>query len=56
MSDDLDLALTGLADGDGITKVSDSARDLDLVMQELLKGGDIEDLVVDWLGSVDGVL
>lgn len=54
--DDFDLAITSLADGNGVTELSNTALDLDLVVEELLEGGEIEDLVADWLGAVDGVL
>lgn len=56
MSDDLDLALTDLGDGNDITKVSGAAVNLDLVLEELLESGDVEDLVRRWLGSVDDEL
>jgi hypothetical protein len=52
----LDLALASLADLDGLAKVTGAALDLDAVVEELLKGSGVEDLVVDGLGAVDGVL
>jgi hypothetical protein len=54
--DDLDLSIAGLGDLDGIAEVADAAFDLDLVVEELLEGGDVEDLVVGGLRSIDGVL
>lgn len=54
--DDLDLSTTALRDGDVIAQVAGAALDLDAVVQELLKGGQIEDLVADRLAGVDGVL
>lgn len=56
VSDNLDLALTDLGDGNNVTKVSGAAVNLDLVLKELLEGGDVEDLVRRWLGSVDDEL
>lgn len=56
MCDNLDLSLALLGDLDGITEVSDTAVNLDLVLEELLKGGDVEDLVAGGLRSVDDEL
>lgn len=56
MRDDLDLPITLLRDLDGIAQVSDTAVNLDLVLEELLEGGDIEDLVAGGLRSVDDEL
>lgn len=56
MGDDLDLAIADLRDRDGVTEVADTALDLDLVVKELLEGGDVEDLVGGRLRSVDDVL
>lgn len=53
MRDDLDLAITGLGDLNVLPEVTDTAFDLDAVVQELLEGGDVEDLVAGRLGSVD---
>jgi hypothetical protein len=53
---DLDLAIALLADGDGVTEVTGAALDLDAVVQELLEGLDVEDLVVDGLRAVDDEL
>jgi hypothetical protein len=53
---DLDLALTLLGDLDDIAEVADTAIDLDLVLEELLEGGDIEDLVRRRLRGVDDEL
>ena len=49
----LDLPLALLAYLHDVAKVSDAAIDLDLVMEELLEGGDVEDLVGGGLRSVD---
>lgn len=56
MSDDLDLAIARLGDLDVLAKVADTALDLDAVVEELLEGGDVEDLVARGLRSVDDVL
>lgn len=56
MSDDLDLAIAGAGDLDGVAQVADTALDLDLVVEELLEGSDIEDLVVGGLRAVDHIL
>lgn len=42
---DLDLSIADLGDLDDITKVSDTAVNLDLVLEELLECGNVEDLV-----------
>jgi hypothetical protein len=52
----LNLAIANLRDVDGVAEVSNTALDLDLVMQKLFKGGEVEYLVADRLGAVDGVL
>lgn len=54
--DNLDLSLALLGDLDGITKVSNAAVNLDLVLEELLEGRDVEDLVACGLRSVDDEL
>lgn len=56
VSDNLDFALTNLGDDNIVTEVADTALDLDAVVEKLLKGGDIEDLVARGLRSVDDVL
>lgn len=56
MSNDLDLALTSLGDDNVVAQVADAALDLDAVVEELLEGGDIEDLVRGGLRSIDDVL
>lgn len=56
MGDDLDLAVTDLGDLDGLAEVADAALNLDLLVQELLEGGDIEDLVARGLRGVDDEL
>jgi hypothetical protein len=52
----LDLAITNLGDLDDITEVADTAIDLYLVLEELLEGRDIENLVAGGLRSVDDEL
>lgn len=56
MGNDLDLAISLLGDLDGLAEVSDATLNLDLLVQELLEGGDIEDLVAGGLRSVDDEL
>lgn len=56
MRDDLDLAVAGLRDLDRVAEVAGAAVDLDAVVQELLEGRDVEDLVGGGLGCVDRVL
>lgn len=56
MADNLDLAISSLRDGDLVAQVTSSALNLDLLVQELLESGQIEDLVAYWLRAVDGVL
>lgn len=45
MCNDLNFPFTLLADLNGITQVTNAIVDLDFVMQELLEGGNVEDLV-----------
>jgi hypothetical protein len=52
----LDLSITDLGDLDDITEVANTTVDLDLVLKELLEGGDVEDLVAGGLRSVDDEL
>lgn len=56
MGNDLDLALTLLSNNNIVTEVVSSALDLDAVLEELLEGGDVEDLVAGRLRSIDDVL
>lgn len=56
MGNNLDLAIANLGDHNVLTKVADTALDLDAVVEELLKGRDIEDLVASGLRSVDNEL
>lgn len=56
MGNNLDLAITGLGDDNVLTEVTDTALDLDAVVEELLEGSDIEDLVASGLRSVDNEL
>jgi len=53
---DLDLSLALLRDGNGVAQVTGAALDLDAVVQELLKGLDVEDLIIDGLRAVDDEL
>jgi hypothetical protein len=52
----LDLAITLLRDLNRVAEVANAAVDLDLVLQKLLKGGDVEDLVASGLRGVDDEL
>lgn len=56
MGGDLDLAIADLLDLDGVTEIANTAVDLDLVLEELLEGADVEDLVAGGLRSVDDEL
>lgn len=56
MGGDLDLSIADLLDLDDITEVANTAVDLDLVLEELLEGADVEDLVAGGLRSVDDEL
>lgn len=53
---DLNLPIPDLRYGDGISKVANTVFNLDLVVQKFFKRGQVEDLVTDRLGAVDGVL
>jgi hypothetical protein len=56
VGNDLDLAIANLGDDDVVTEVADTALDLDAVVEELLEGRDIENLVASGLRSVDNEL
>ena len=56
VSNDFDLAVNGLGDDDLVTEVADTALALDAVVEELLEGRDVEDLVACGLRSVDDEL
>ena len=56
MRDDLYLPFALLGYLYNIAEVPDAPVDLDLVVEELLEGGDIEDLVARWLGGIDDEL
>lgn len=45
MCDDLDLPFTLLADLNRVAQITHAVIDLDLVVEELLESGDVEDLV-----------
>jgi len=51
--DHLNLPISNLADLNNIAQVPHSVINLDLVVEELFEGGDIEDLVRGGLRSVD---
>ena len=53
---DLDLAVALLGDLDGLAEIASAALNLDAVVQELLEGLDVEDLVVHGLRAVDDEL
>jgi hypothetical protein len=52
----LDLAISNLGDLNDLAEVSDTAINLDLVLEKLLEGGDVEDLVAGGLRGVDDEL
>ena len=54
--DYLNLAVALLRDLDGIAEVADAAIDLDLLVEELLEGRHVKDLVARWLRGVDDEL
>lgn len=56
VGNDLDLALTLLLDDDVVAEVVGAALNLDAVLEELLEGRDIENLVGGGLRSVDDEL
>lgn len=56
VGNDLNLAIANLGDLDGLAEVANTALDLDPLVQELLKSGNVEDLVRGGLGSVDDEL
>jgi hypothetical protein len=56
VGEDLNLAVTGAGDLDGLSEVADAAVDLDLLVQELLKSRDVEDVVAGGLRGVDDEL
>ena len=56
MRNHLDLAIPLLADLHDVTQVPHAVVDFDLVVEEFLKSGDVENFVGDGLGGVDDVL
>lgn len=56
MRNDLDLAIALLANRDRFAEVARASVDLDAVVQEFFKRGQIEDFVVDRVGRVDDEL
>lgn len=56
MGDNLDLAVGRGRDGNVVSEVVDTALNLDAVLEELLEGSDIEDLVVGGLRSINDEL
>jgi len=53
---DLNLSITDLSDLDDVTQVSNTAVNLDFILEELFESRDVEDLVAGRLGSVDDEL
>ncbi len=45
MCDELNLALASLGDRDIVAEVACAAFDLDAIVQELLEGGQVKDLI-----------
>lgn len=56
VGNNLDLAIAGLRDLDGLAEVAGAAFDLDALVEELLESRDVEDLVAGGLRSVDDEL
>jgi hypothetical protein len=56
VGNNLNLAIAGLRDLDGLAEVAGAALNLDLLVEELLEGRDVEDLVASGLRSVDDEL
>jgi len=56
VGNNLNLSLALLGDLNDIAEVANAAINLDLVLEELLEGGDVEDLVACGLRSVDDEL
>lgn len=56
VGNNLNLSSGSMLDLDLVAQVADTALNLDAVVQELLESSNVEDLVVDGLGGVDGVL
>lgn len=56
MGNNLNLAIGRGGDGNAVAQVVGAAVNLDVVLEELLKGGDVEDLVAGRLRSVDDEL
>ena len=56
VSNNLDLAVLEVGDSDVVAEVAGQTLDLDALLEESGEGGWVEDLVVGWLGGVDGVL
>jgi len=56
MRNNLDLPIANLGDLNNIAKVSNAAIDFDPILEELLEGGDVEDLIGGGLRGVDDKL
>ena len=56
MRHNLNLPIANLRDLHNVAEVTDTAIDLDLVLEELLEGGDVEDFVAGGLRGVDDEL
>ena len=56
VSDDLDLAVADVVDGDVVAEVTGAALDLDALLEEGCERGWVEDAVLGGLGRVDDEL
>ena len=56
MGNNFNLAIALLRYGDDVAEITSTTFPLDTVVEELLKVGNVEDLVVGRLGSVDDIL
>jgi hypothetical protein len=56
VSNNLNLSITNVLDLNLVTQVANTVVNLDLVLEELLESGDVEDLVRGGLRGVDDVL
>jgi hypothetical protein len=52
----LNLSISNLRDRDRVAEIAHTVLNLDLVMEEFLERRQVEDLVADRLGAIDGVL
>ncbi len=56
MCNDLNFSIPLLADRDCVAQITNTVVNLDLLIQKLLEGGDVEDFVRGWLGRIDNEL